>query len=328
MRPRTIAWKIVTRSHCERSGVEPLVFADDLLEREPRPRIRRTELAHRLPLLPVSQNLESRAGHSVNVSDAAKDSGLAVPHHFRNSSRIRPDHGNAGRQRFEGTQPERLARAGEKKEISRCEKRRDVVELAQKMNPGLETELSYFVLGFRPVRAVADHYKAPAQPTMNRGEHLNHVANPLHSPEVRDVHEYRPIAPDLFSQPGRILRSVVNVGVAEIVNHRHVAISASERVVCLLTEILRDGSQSIGFLDRELRYLIERRILADDRDVSAVKRGDHLHVLLLLSQHFPRDPGARSVRDRVMTMQQLESVRYDYLVHSHREREIVRRILE
>src|SRR5450756_3117314 len=59
-----------------------------------------------------------------------------------------------------------------------------------------------------------------------------------------------------------------------------------------------------------------------------MKRRDHVNVFARLTQHLARDPGARSVRDRVVTVQQLEPVALDDFVHAHRESEIVRRKLE
>jgi hypothetical protein len=53
-----------------------------------------------------------------------------------------------------------------------------------------------------------------------------------------------------------------------------------------------------------------------------------VNIFARLAQHLAGDPGARGVRDRVVTVQQLEVVAPDDFVHPHRESEIVRRKLE
>jgi len=75
-------------------------------------------------------------------------------------------------------------------------------------------------------------------------------------------------------------------------------------------------------------FVIEGRVLSDDRDVGTVKRRDKVDVFARLTEHLPRDPGARGMRDCVMTMQQLQLMRPDDFVHPYRQSEIVWRKLE
>src|SRR5690242_13354129 len=91
------------------------------------------------------------------------------------------------------------------------------------------------------------------------------------------------------------------------------------------SEILRDRGDTIRFLDREFGDRIKRGVLADDGDVGAVKGSYQGYVSIRLAQHFPRNPGAGSVRDRVVAMKELEAVGHHHLVHAHRKREVVGR---
>ena len=68
----------------------------------------------------------------------------------------------------------------------------------------------------------------------------------------------------------------------------------------------------------------ERRVLTNDGYVGSVQSRDEMDVFFCLTQHLARNPCARGVRNGVMTVQQLEPVSADDLVHPYGEREIVR----
>jgi hypothetical protein len=59
-----------------------------------------------------------------------------------------------------------------------------------------------------------------------------------------------------------------------------------------------------------------------------VKRRDEVDVFLGLTQHLSGDPGARRVRNRVVTVQQLEAVGAHDFVHPYSEGEVIGRELE
>jgi hypothetical protein len=68
--------------------------------------------------------------------------------------------------------------------------------------------------------------------------------------------------------------------------------------------------------------------LTDERDVRTVERGDDADVTPLLPEHLARNPRTRRVRNRVMHVEQRQALFLNDLVHPHREREVVRWVLE
>ena len=69
-------------------------------------------------------------------------------------------------------------------------------------------------------------------------------------------------------------------------------------------------------------------VLPDDRDVVPVERRHDRDVIGGLVEHLTRDPGTGGMRHRVVHVQQVEPMGAHDFVHPHRQREVVRRVLE
>ncbi len=222
MSPRTTAWNVVTFSVVERSHVEMLISRDDLVERETRPRIFGAEVAHRLPARGIGENVDRRPRHSLNVANRAENTGLSVSHDFRHSPRVGSYHRYTGCERLESAQSKRLAGAWKEEHVGRRKQRGHVVDLAEEVNTILESDAASLLLGVSTIGAVSHHHQSRWDFLVDGSEDLHHVAHSLHPSEVGDVHEDG-IGPQPLPEKRRICGSVVDGGIDEVVDHRHVA---------------------------------------------------------------------------------------------------------
>ena len=113
------------------------------------------------------------------------------------------------------------------------------------------------------------------------------------------------------------------MSIDEIVDDFDLQPFAAEGATGLVAQVVGHCRDPIRFLDREFCNRIKRRILPDDGDVRSVQRRDQMDVFAGFAQHLAGNPGAGRMRNRVVAMEQLESVGSDDLVHPHRQSEIV-----
>src|SRR4026208_1812992 len=116
------------------------------------------------------------------------------------------------------------------------------------MHARTKTELSYFILSLGAIWAVANHYELRRNRLVDSRKNSDYVAHPLHAAEVGDVHEDWTVA-ELSAEQRRMRSAIVDRRIDEVMNHSHVARSASKCVVSLLSQEFGDCGQPIRALD-------------------------------------------------------------------------------
>jgi hypothetical protein len=299
-----------------------------VLEGEARACVGGRGLAHGAPALGVPQDADRCGGHPIDVADRAERPGLAVAHHLGEPAGAAGHDRHARRQRLQGREAEGLVLAGQQEEVRAGQQRRHCLELAQEVHLPLDPECARLLLRVDALGTVTHHEQHARHLGRRLGEDTHHIPHALHGAEVRHVHDHLATARHEPRQRRRMRRAIVDGRIDEVVDHLDAAAGAAECGDRLRAQVLRHRRDVVGALDRELGDRVERRILADDGDVGAVQRGHHLHVVALVAQHLARDPRAGGVRQRVMAVQHIQAMRAHHLVHAHREREIVGRVLE
>ncbi len=142
------------------------------------------------------------------------------------------------------------------------------------------------------------------------------------------MHQHLPAPAELVVQRRAVMRALEDGRVDEVGDDIHASVAAAEGLDRLVLEPLRDGGDAVGALDREAGDRLVRVVLPDDGDVGAMQGGHDGERTALLFQHLLGDPGAGRMRDGVVDVQEVESLREHDVVHAHREREVVGRILE
>ena len=99
-----------------------------------------------------------------------------------------------------------------------------------------------------------------------------------------------------------------------------------ERLVGRAPERLRHRGHRVALHDAEARGLEVAGVVADQRDVGAVERGDHLERLR--RQDLARQDRGDRVGHRVVDVQEVEAVLARHLDHLGGERQLVGRVLE
>ncbi len=163
-------------------------------------------------------------------------------------------------------------------------------------------------------------------------EDFDHVFQPLHRPEVRQVHQ------DFFvrlrivaARLQQFRRAVVDVAVHEVGNHLDRGLHLEDFHRALL-QVVGDGSNAVALLNGKARDRKVGGIGADQRDVGSVQRGDVRQPArlahMVAAQHLPGQHGAHRMRNGVVHVQQIEIVNLRHLGHARRQRQIVGRIFE
>ena len=89
---------------------------------------------------------------------------------------------------------------------------------------------------------------------------------------------------------------------------------------------MRDGRDAVGVLDTEAGDLVERAVLADQRDVGAVQRRDELRRRF--ADDLTRQEAGDGVRDGVVDVQDIEAMLARYLGHLRGQGEAGWRLVE
>ena len=93
-----------------------------------------------------------------------------------------------------------------------------------------------------------------------------------------------------------------------------------------LLEIVRDAGHAVGLFDGKARDGKKAAIVADQRDVGAVQRGDKRQAAR--RGHGARQHGADRMRNGVVHVQQVEPRGFGHFQHFHGERKRVGRVIE
>ena len=207
-----------------------LVLADDLVEREPGPRIGGTELAHGLPSLRVAKNATELPRDIPSTSPTSQSNPVSPSaHDFGHSAGVGADHRNAGSKRLERAQPERFAlmaegtsrptRAAER----RCRSFRENTHDPRRQAAASRLPPRRGRAHRPPSRAMTESrlFTPRKNPTTSRTRFTRRKLEMCIS-----IGAFRQLLPE---QP-RMRRAVVDVGVDEVVNHLDVACCAAERV--------------------------------------------------------------------------------------------------
>ena len=123
------------------------------------------------------------------------------------------------------------------------------------------------------------------------------------------------------------LARVVLGQVHEVRDDPEVAAHAAERAIGLVAQIGRDRGHLVALLDGELGDRIEARLLAHQRDVGPVQRGDDAELPLAV-QHLAGEVRRRGMRDGVVDVQEVDPFLQHDLVLLGRQRERVGEVVE
>jgi len=176
-------------------------------------------------------------------------------------------------------------------------------------------------LGARAIGTVADHDQAARHGRERPLEHADHVHDPLHRTEVRDVADQL-VARRAEHVAERAVIALEARAIDEVRDHLDGLVGVKVRRRLVL-QPLRHGSDAVGDLDPEFRDRQIALVASDQRDVRAVQRGDHLQIG---AEDLLREVRADRMRNRVVDVQDVELLVRRDLGHLRRQRERVRRI--
>src|SRR5687767_3287304 len=179
----------------EDTRVEVLVSGNDVLLRKPRPGVGRGGSAHGLPFFGGRQDVDRRSGHALDVADFTEGACHSVAHHLGQAASAGADHGDAARQRFESTEPERLALRRQQEQVGASQEWRDRIEPAEKHRLIGDAERFRFLLRRHALGAVPNHHQYTRHRARDVREDAHDVAHALDRSKVGDVHEH--LAPRL-----------------------------------------------------------------------------------------------------------------------------------
>ena len=132
---------------------------------------------------------ETRISHLIYCSQGIEEPGFPVDHHLRESPHIRGDHRRSAGQSFEGGQPEGFVLARQEKEV----------RTGQEFIYGLVLPQEEHLIGHPQLLAFSSPLglsgPSPTRTSLDGtsrlifGEDLHNIRDPLHRPEVGDVHD-------------------------------------------------------------------------------------------------------------------------------------------
>ncbi len=124
---------------------------------------------------------------------------------------------------------------------------------------------------------------------------------------------------------GRIGFAGIKIAIHEIGNHFDGPLDV-EFLERALLQIMRDGGDAVGLLDRKFGDGQKTPVVSDQRNVRAVQRGDERQRLR--RGHHAREQGADGMRNGIMHVQQIEAFRLGHLHHFYGQGESIRRVVE
>ena len=127
----------------------------------------------------------------------------------------------------------------------------------------------------------------------------------------------------------RLRIAPVLVAIHEVVDHFD-RVMDFEFADSAVTQVVRNGGDTVAMLDREPRDRQIRAVQTDQRDVGAMQRGDKRDspAMVPVGEHLLRQQSAHRMRDGVVHMQQVERVNVGHLRHPRGQRQIIGRIVE
>ncbi len=283
---------------------------------------------HFLVQIVVGKELARALRERLQVAQGAEVARLAVHDELRQAAHVAGHHGHLAGHRFQGRQPERFRPARHEEDIRDRENLLDRVLLAEKAHIVVHAKLAGLALRGHAVRPIAYQQQlyvggAVLQPV----EHLDHLLGVFDRAEVGDVHNHL-----LAVRAQRLLEVLLvlpheAVRVDEVRNHLNV-LRDVEVVVRFLAQVAGDGRHAVRLVDGPRHDGRKGGILADKRDIGAVKRGDDGQVEVLRVQNLAGHHGARRVRKRVVHVQEVEPHVLGDVHHLARQGKRVRRIVE
>ena len=115
-----------------------------------------------------------------------------------------------------------------------------------------------------------------------------------------------------FCAQGGVILAAVHIAIDKIGNDLDGPLDI-ENLDGFLFEVVRDAGHAVGLLDRKARDRQKAAIVADQRDIRAVQRGDKGQPAR--RSHGPRQYGADRMRNCVVHMQQVEPHGFRHFQH-------------
>jgi hypothetical protein len=172
----------------------------------------------------IRQDRQAASGHRVHVVRLAQESRDAVVDELREAADPRGDDRHFAGHRFERRHAEALLGRREQKEVGGRKPGHQIELLADELDRVAEAFRSGTVFEGRPIRAVANQHELRGDFAADPCEDVQHLADPLHRPEVRDV-QYQgfaaaraPALPD-----GRVRLALVELAVQKVRDDADVA---------------------------------------------------------------------------------------------------------
>jgi len=178
---------------------------------------------------------------------------------------------------------------------------------------------------FLPVRPLAHQQKFGGQVAAYPRQDFDGVGQPLDRAEIGGVHEDR-LSPRRESLADAVLdMGRKAVGVDKVVDDTDL-LADGEGLTRPLGQVAGDCGHAVGLFDAEFHRLLEGGILADQRDVGAMQRGDHPGALA--AHHLPRQISADGVGDGIVGVNDVEGMLLSHLHDLRRQAQVVGRVLE
>ena len=183
----------------------------------------------------VLQHLQRALRHRRHIAGWGQVSRFAAADHLGDSAGVAGDHRHGARHRFERRQPERFRRRREDEKVGASQHVAHVFDLSQKAHVFAQAEPIDLMLGEITVGAVAHEHESRGKLFPHAGEDLHHVADALHRPEVRHVHQdAMPLRREAFAI-GVVCRREIVGARHEVRNHSHIAVAAAECPIGLVS---------------------------------------------------------------------------------------------
>ena len=284
-------------SDVQRVAIERLVLRDDRRPaRTARARPPRRSVLIACQRSPSRRMRDRRRGHARRRRrPVAEEAGLAVAHDLGQAADVASRSPARRRERLERAQPERLALRRQQEEVGAGEQRRDRIDLAEEEHVVARRRARAPPPRRRRDRGRRRPSRAPHGISLAHAREDPHdVADALHRPEVRDVHQHLRLAVELLVEQRRVAATgrrpsgSMKLGMTSM---RHAG-AAERRRASPCCRYRETAVRPSDFSIENFVIGMERRVLADDRDVGAVQRRDDLDVAACVA----RASRARSTR--------------------------------
>ncbi len=200
-----------------------------------------------------------------------------------------------------------------------------MVLLTQKMDILDQFFLADQVFRSTAVGSVADQDELRSYFLADQSENFDDIGKPFDRAKIGKMHKNRFAVRSPFGAQSGIIFPAVEIAIHKIGDHfdRMLDVEFIERA---LFQIMGNGGHAVRLLDGKFCDRQKTSVIADERDIRAVKRGNKRQFVG--RRHGAGQQRADRMRNGIVDVQQVQILRFGHLHHFHRERQRVWGVVE